>query len=85
MFERRFSIINEDERLHEEVMHAVAIRMKGTKYVPKGGTALAFACDLDRNSADIDLDATEPAYISGRIRRGLHDAGVEMSAYIVAR
>ena len=66
-------------------MHAVVMRMQDTPYVLKGGTALAFAYDLDRHSTDIDFDAEEPVYIKTRVREGLGDAGVLLSAWIVAK
>lgn len=85
MASNRSVALNRSERLHERVMRAVLGRMQDTPYVLKGGTALAFAHDLDRHSTDLDFDAAEPIYIKRQVREGLADAGVRMSAWIVAK
>ena len=77
--------LNRAEARHERVMRYVVARMQDTPYVLKGGTALAFAYDLDRHSTDLDFDATEPAHIRKRIRDGIEDAGFRVSAWIVSK
>lgn len=66
-------------------MRCVVRRMQDTPYVLKGGTALAFAYDLDRHSTDIDFDTAEPVYIRDRVKVGLGDAGVQMADWIVSK
>ena len=83
--DRRLAAMTKSEALHEHVMAAVVSRMQDTPYVLKGGTALAFAYDLDRHSTDIDFDAAEPVYIKDRIRHGLADAGVSLAAFLTAK
>lgn len=85
MDSNRSVALNRSQLLHERVMRAVVRRMQDTPYVLKGGTALAFAYDLDRHSTDLDFDAAEPIYIKRRVREGLADAGARMSAWIISK
>ena len=80
---RRLAALSSRQVVHERVMRAVILRMQDTPYVLKGGTALAFAYDLDRHSTDIDFDAAEPLSIRGRIRQGLADAEVRLADMIL--
>ena len=64
-------------------MRAVALRMRDTPYVLKGGTALALLYGLDRHSVDLDFDIgpRKLVPIENDVRDGLRDVNVSMSSF----
>ena len=75
--------LNPEQALHERIMRMVALEMQDTPLVLKGGTALALLYGLDRHSVDLDFDCGRAmrVRIENRVRRGLREADVEMSAF----
>ena len=74
--------LSKAQALHERVMRAVALRMRNTPYVLKGGTALALVYGLDRHSVDLDFDGGRRISIKRHVQYGLRDANVSMAAFI---
>ena len=64
-------------------MRAVALQMQDTRYVLKGGTALALLYGLDRHSVDLDFDVASARRVSikGHVRSGFQDAEVPLSSF----
>lgn len=75
--------LNPDQALHERIMREIALEMQDTPLVLKGGTALALLYGLDRHSVDLDFDCglAKRVRIKNRLRRGLREVDVPMSAF----
>ena len=75
--------LNPDQALHERIMREIALEMQDTPLVLKGGTALALLYGLDRHSVDLDFDCglAKRVRIKNRVRRGLREVDVPMSAF----
>ena len=72
-----------DQALHERIMREIALQMQDTPFVLKGGPALALLYGSDRHSVDLDFDCgrAKRVPIETRIRRGLREVDVPMSAF----
>ena len=72
-----------EQALHERIMREIALEMQDTPLVLKGGTALALLYGLDRHSVDLDFDCgrAKRVWIKNRVRRGLREVDVPMSAF----
>lgn len=72
-----------DQALHERTMREIAVEIQDTPFVLKGGTAPALPYGLDRHSIDLDFDCdrAKRVPIKNRVRRGLREVDVPMSAF----
>ena len=75
--------LSPEQALHERIMREIALEMQDTPLVLKGGTALALLYGLDRHSLDLDFDCglAKRIRIKNRVRRGLREVDVPMSAF----
>ncbi len=75
--------LSPEQALHERIMREIALEMQDTPLVLKGGTALALLYGLDRHSLDLDFDCgrAKRVRIKNRVRRGLREVDVPMSAF----
>ena len=72
--------IRPSEAVQQDVMKQIAIRLRDTPYILKGGSALVFTRGLDRHSTDLDFDASKKLNIKNRILDGLKAAGVQVNS-----
>lgn len=78
--------LTEDQILHERAMMSAVTGMQDTRYVFKGGSALAFLYQLDRHSTDIDFGASEPintAKIETIFEHSMKKFGIQIARFIV--
>lgn len=78
--------LTEDQLVHERAMMSAVTGMQDTRYIFKGGSALAFLYQLDRHSTEIEFGASEPidtTEIETILEHSMKKSGIQMSRFIV--